>query len=131
MISTQKKDFELIVVALFIVELYNTRVTLEEEICSWYCEMLDGCESQRTIIYNLFISGSGGTGKRKFVHAVLSYCKRLCENARIQHKRIIVVTALTGAAAAVSIFGETTHGWLVHASWITRYQQNILMSGKI
>ena len=55
------------------------------------------------------MSGPGGTGKSKVIHAVICYCKELCENAGIPfNKNTIVVTALTGAAA-VSIFGETTH----------------------
>ena len=56
-----------------------------------------------------FLSGPGGTGKSKVIHAVLEYCKGFCDLIKYPfHKRTIVVTALTGAAA-VNIRGETTH----------------------
>ena len=56
-----------------------------------------------------FLSGPGGTGKSKVINAVIEYCQKLCAEINMKFtKRTIVVTALTGAAA-VSIFGETTH----------------------
>ena len=56
-----------------------------------------------------FLNGAGGTGKSFLITSIIKYSKRLCENLRVDFdRRTIVVTALTGAAA-VGIYGETTH----------------------
>ena len=56
-----------------------------------------------------FLSGAGGTGKSRVIHAVKHYCKLFCEILGVEfNRRTIVVTGLTGTAA-VSINGETVH----------------------
>ena len=55
-----------------------------------------------------FLSGPGGSGKSAVTKAVTSYTKSFCLNLGIGYtSRVVVVTAITGAAA-VSIKGETT-----------------------
>ena len=56
-----------------------------------------------------FLSGAGGTGKTKVINSVKLYCKLFCDAIGVEfHRRTIVVTALTGAAA-VGINGEIVH----------------------
>jgi hypothetical protein len=56
-----------------------------------------------------FLSGAGGTGKSRVIHAVKHYSKLFCEALGVEfNRRTIVVTGLTGTAA-VSINGETVH----------------------
>jgi len=55
-----------------------------------------------------FLSGADGSGKSAVIKAVTSYTKNFCLNLGIGYNsRVVVVTAITGAAA-VSIKGETT-----------------------
>jgi len=55
-----------------------------------------------------FLSGPGGSGKSAVIKAVTSYTKSFCLNLGIGYtSRVVVVTAITGAAA-VSFKGETT-----------------------
>ena len=103
----QKKAFELIVAA-FVVELYKIPESLGKR-----KYLIDIVKPLMAVNHDgqfiAFLSGPGGTGKSKVIHAVLGYCKRLCNKVGMEfNKRTIVVTALTGAAA-VSIFGETVH----------------------
>ena len=103
----QKLAFELIV-SSFVVELYKMPQGLGKR--RYYTNVVkDLKDVNHKGQFIAFLSGPGGTGKSKVIHAVICYCKELCENAGIPfNKNTIVVTALTGAAA-VSIFGETTH----------------------
>ena len=59
-----------------------------------------------------FLSGPGGSGKSRVIHAVTDYCKNFFIHKNLTFtKRTIIVSALTGAAA-VSIHGQTTHSAL-------------------
>jgi len=105
----QVKAFELIVAA-FVVELYKIPDALGKRQRSLESTVKKLKEINHKGQFVAFLSGPGGTGKSRVIHAVIRYCKLLCEKANIGfNKRTITVTALTGAAA-VSIFGETTHG---------------------
>jgi hypothetical protein len=56
-----------------------------------------------------FLTGACGSDKSQVLNAVKSYCKNFCHNLGAAFtKRTIVITALTGTAAA-TIGGETTH----------------------
>ena len=105
----QCKAFELIVAA-FIVQLYKGPQILgkRQRTKTNVVKELKNVNHEGQFVG--FLSGPGGTGKSRVINSVLRYCKTLCDNAGIGFsKRTITVTALTGAAA-VNIFGETTHG---------------------
>ena len=107
--TDQCKAFELIVAA-FIVELYNTPQLLGKRQRQKEAIVRELKNVNHEGQFVAFLSGPGGTGKSRVIHTVLQYCKLLCDNAKIGfNKRTITVTALTGAAA-VHIFGGTTHG---------------------
>ena len=115
----QMKAFELIVAA-FIVQYFQAPLILGKRKRSMNKAVKELQKVNNPSQFVAFLSGQGGTGKSRVIHSVLRYCKRLCENANIEfNRRTITVTALTGAAA-VSIFGETTHSaCLLNASTIT------------
>ena len=110
----QKQAFTLIVAA-FLVKLYENVVNSGDGagrgkriITAQIVDPLKKLNGKNEQLI-AFLSGAGGTGKSKVVQSVLSYCKRFCKSAGVEfNKRTIVVSAMTGAAA-VGIFGETTH----------------------
>ena len=104
----QCKAFELIVAA-FLVQLHTGPQHLgkRQRTLNKICKDLQTVNHDGQFV--AFLSGPGGTGKSKVINSVLQYCKAVCDQAQIPFtKRTITVTALTGAAA-VNIFGETTH----------------------
>ena len=57
----------------------------------------------------MFMTGPGGCGKSKIIHAVQDYAACFCKQLHMNYdNRTVVVTATTGVAAT-AIFGETTH----------------------
>jgi hypothetical protein len=111
----QKKVFECIV-ASFVLKIYNAAKNNDADygrVPSTKKRKFNKEKNQLEKVNRgdqllCFLSGPGGSGKSAVIKAVTSYTKNFCVNLGIGYNsRVVVVTAITGAAA-VSIKGETT-----------------------
>jgi len=111
----QKQAFQCIV-ASFVLKIYNAAKKNDADYCSVPPRKRRKLDKVKNHLEKVnrgdqlicFLSGPGGSGKSAVIKAVTSYTKNFCVNLGIGYNsRVVVVTAITGAAA-VSIKGETT-----------------------
>jgi hypothetical protein len=111
----QKQAFECIV-ASFVLKIYSAARKNDADNCFVSApkrRKMDKLKHQLEKVNRgdqliCFLSGPGGSGKSAVIKAVTSYAKYFCVNLGIGfNSRVVVVTAITGAAA-VSIRGGTT-----------------------
>jgi hypothetical protein len=113
--AEQKQAFECIV-ASFVLKIYNAASKNDPGYSDVPARKKRKLENAQHYLRQVnredqlicFLSGAGGTGKSAVIKAVTSYSKKFCVNLGIGYNsRVVVVTAITGAAA-VTIIGETT-----------------------
>jgi AAA domain len=114
----QERAFE-IMTSTFVLSYYREPDTERESYDAYYSErmklrFLAHNNSRRSDQLICFLHGPGGSGKTAVINLVLlyahSFCKQLWADF-VSTERVIVVTAMTGAAATL-LKGETTHSAL-------------------